>query len=218
MIDLHLMASVLASLAAGLFKTVWISLLGALLALGGGILIATGIERGPQWLQRMLSAWTLVTLSLPLLVLLYLLFFALPEYGITLSPTTVGVAGLGLYYAPYVSQLLLGALSAIPPGQFEACRAIGIAPWRYMPRLVVPQMLPLLLPSMTGLMIGLIKDSALLSIISVHEFMHAAKAAISQTYAPLEIYLIVALAYWLVTNLLDILMRRLERRMTRHST
>lgn len=67
-------------------------------------------------------------------------------------------------------------------------------------------------------MIGLIKDSALLSIISVHEFMHAAKAAISQTYAPLEIYLIVALAYWLLTSLIDSLMRRLERRMTRHST
>jgi polar amino acid transport system permease protein len=80
----------------------------------------------------------------------------------------------------------------------------------------LPQTLPQMLSPLVGLLIGLIKDSALLSIVSVQEFMYAAKEAISETYAPLEIYLTVALSYWALNSLLDGLTRRIEFRMTRY--
>jgi polar amino acid transport system permease protein len=75
--------------------------------------------------------------------------------------------------------------------------------------------LPLLLPTMTGLLIGLVKDSALLSVISVHEFMFAAKAVVSDTYAPLEVYFVVSMVYWAVTSVIHFSTRHWERRLGR---
>ena len=107
------------------------------------------------------------------------------------------------------------SVSAPPPGQktmrsIPASSAIAIAR-----RIAMPQALPLLLPTMTGLMIGLFKDSALLSVISVHEFMFAAKGVVSDTYAPLEVYGVVALVYWAATASLHFVTRRWERRLAR---
>jgi polar amino acid transport system permease protein len=216
MIDLDVVVESLPGLMDGFLNTLWLCLVSAILALVCGSLLALADRSGIGWLRALIAGYTLTALSMPLLVLLYLLFFVLPEFGVTLSSNVVGVAGLALYYSPYVSQVILGALQAIPEGQFEAGKALGVPQTRLMIRLIIPQMLPLLLPSLTGLLIGLIKDSALLSIISVNEFMYASKVAVANTYAPLEIYIVVGLGYWLLTGLVDELLRKLEARSSRH--
>ena len=155
-------------------------------------------------------------LGLPLLVLIYVLFFILPEYGITLSSPAVGVTALTLYYGPYFAQVLRAAFGTIAKGQFEACRVLGLSRWNTFRDVALLQALPIAIPPTAGLVIGLLKDSALLSIVSVEEFMYAAKQAISQSYAPLEIYLAVALCYWLITLAIDATANSLERRLTRH--
>ena len=98
---------------------------------------------------------------------------------------------------------------------FEAGVTIGMSPVAIARRIIAPQALPLLLPTMTGLLIGLVKDSALLSVISVHEFMFAAKAVVSDTYAPLEVYFVVAMVYWAVTSVIHFSTRHWERRLGR---
>jgi polar amino acid transport system permease protein len=120
---------------------------------------------------------------------------------------------LALYYAPYVAGVMRAAIAAIPSGTIEAAHAMGMPPLALARRIVMPQALPLLLPTLTGLAIGLLKDSALLSVISVHEFMFAAKQAVSQTYAPFEVYAVVALVYWAATSLINTLTRRWEFRL-----
>jgi len=124
----------------------------------------------------------------------------------------VGVVTLAIYYAPYIAQVIQAAIDSLPKGTVEAAIAIGMSPLAIVRRIVAPQALPLLLPTMTGLMIGLFKDSALLSVISVHEFMFAAKGVVSETYASLEVYCMVALVYWAATALLNALTRRWEQR------
>jgi His/Glu/Gln/Arg/opine family amino acid ABC transporter permease subunit len=206
----------LPSLGDGLVATLQLCAVAALCSLLWGALMAWMLMRASPFWLRILNLYSGLTLALPLLVVIYLLYFVLPEYDITLSSPVVGVLALTLYYAPYIAQVIRAAIGALPKGQWEACRVLGLSRSEQLRDVVLPQTLPQMLSPLVGLTIGLIKDSALLSIVSVQEFMYAAKQAISATYAPLEIYLTVALCYWLLNSVIDWLARCLESRMTRY--
>lgn len=206
----------LPELAAGLGETLWLCAVSAVLACVIGALLSLVQARGPKPLRALADLYSAVCLGLPLLIVIYLLFYVLPLYGITLEPVVVGVAALALYYGPYFAAVMRAAMRAIPAGQSEAAAAIGLSPWREFRRVLLPQALPLMLPSGTGLLIGLIKDSALLAIVSVPEFMFQARQAVSDTYAALEIYVTIALVYWLLSSLCAVLASRLEARLTAH--
>jgi len=214
--DWQAILSSLPSLGDGMLATLQLCLVAALCSLSWGALMALLLMRASPFWLRLLNLYSGLTLALPLLVVIYLLYFVLPEYDITLSSPVVGVLALTLYYAPYIAQVIRAAIDALPKGQWEAGRVLGLSRSEQLRDVVLPQTLPQMLSPLVGLMIGLIKDSALLSIVSVQEFMYAAKQAISDTYAPLEIYLTVALCYWLLNSLIDWLARSLESRMTRY--
>jgi polar amino acid transport system permease protein len=206
-------------LLGGLVYTLELSLLAAATSIAFAALLAwVRLRNGGRMLKVLAKAYTDFILGLPLLVLIYVLFFILPEYGITLSSPAVGITALTLYYGPYLAQVLCAAFESIPSGQHQACSALGLSGWEALRHVTLPQALPVAIPPATGLFIGLVKDSALLSVVSVEEFMYAAKQAISQSYAPLEIYLAVALCYWLVCLAIDSAAGVLERRLTRHRT
>jgi His/Glu/Gln/Arg/opine family amino acid ABC transporter permease subunit len=200
------------ALLNGLADTLWLCALSAALASLFGMALVVVHRTGPRPLAMLIDAYIALTLALPLLVLLYLSFYVLPDFGLMLSAPEAGVLTLAIYYAPYIAQVIQAAVAAVPLGTVEAALAIGMSPVAIARRIVAPQALPLLLPVMTGLLIGLLKDSALLSVISVHEFMFAAKGVVSETYAPLEVYCMVALVYWAVSALLHALTRRWEQR------
>ena len=203
-------------LFSGLLETVEIAVMGALLAFAVGIVVTLINFRGREALKVAARIYTTLCLGLPLLVVIYVLFYVLPDFGLVLEPKLVGVAALALYYGPYFAEVMRAAIDAIPRGQFEAAIAVGLPPLRTMRTIVLPQALPFMLPSLTGLLIGLIKDTALLSVVSVHEFMYFAKEAVSDTYAPLEIYSTVALTYWLLTASLAVVTGKTERRLLRY--
>lgn len=214
--DWQAILSSLPSLGEGLLATLQLCIVAAICSLAWGILMALLLIRASPFWLRLLNLYSGLTLALPLLVVIYLLYFVLPEYDVTLSSPVVGVLALTLYYAPYIAQVIRAAIDALPKGQWEACRVLGLSRGEQLRDVVLPQTLPQMLSPLVGLIIGLIKDSALLSIVSVQEFMYAARQAISDTYAPLEIYLMVALCYWLLNSLIDWLARSLESRMTRY--
>ncbi len=211
--DLGVLTGYWASLASGFASTAWLCIASGVAAIALGIALAIGQRRGGRLLVTFIKGYTAITLGLPLLVLLYVVFFVLPEFGVLLPARFVGVATLAIYYAPYVAEVIGAAVAAVPTGTVDAGVAIGMSPAAITRRIVMPQTLPLLLPTMTGLLIGLIKDSALLSVISVHEFMFAAKEVVSSTYAPLEVYFVVALVYWAVTSLVSFSTRLWEQRL-----
>lgn len=216
MMDWQAIFTALPSLGEGMAVTLQLCAVAALCSLLWGSLMAIGLMRAPLFWRRLLRLYSVLTLALPLLVVIYLLYFVLPEYEITFSSPQVGVLALTLYYAPYIAQVICSAIGALPRGQWEACRVLGLSRMEQLRDVALPQTLPQMLSPLVGLLIGLIKDSALLSIVSVQEFMYAAKQAISATYAPLEIYLTVAICYWALNSLLDWLTRHIEFRMTRY--
>lgn len=213
--DLSVLSGYWPPLAAGFGSTVWLCAAGAAMSGVLGILLTVGQRRGGPWLAAMIRGYTALTLGLPLLVLLYVMFFVLPDFGVLLPAPLVGTVTLAIYYGPYVAEVIGAAVAAVPAGTVEAGVAIGMSPVAIARRIIAPQALPLLLPTLTGLLIGLVKDSALLSVISVHEFMFAAKAVVSDTYAPLEVYFVVALVYWAATSVVHFSTRHWERRLGR---
>ncbi|MGI9332741.1 MAG: amino acid ABC transporter permease [Gammaproteobacteria bacterium] len=216
--DWALMAKYTPVLLDGLALTMIISVAGMSLALLMGAGLSLLRRSGNRFASGAARAYTEVILGIPILVLMYLLFFVLPEFDILISPLAAGLLTLMLYYAPYIAEVIRGALNAIPRGQIEAAQTIGMSRFQAMRRIVLPQAVGLMLPPLTGLSIGLIKDSAILSVISVHELAFQAKQVVSRTYAPLEVYLLVAVGYWVTTFVLESAMRKLEHRMTRHRT
>jgi polar amino acid transport system permease protein len=210
--DLGVLSGYWLELAQGLGSTVWLCMAGAAMSGVLGMLLTIGQRRGGRWLAAAIRGYTALTLGLPLLVLLYVMFFVLPDFGVLLPAPLVGTVTLAIYYGPYVAEVIQAAVAAVPAGTVEAGVALGMSPLAIARRIIAPQALPLLLPTLTGLLIGLVKDSALLSVISVHEFMFAAKSVVSDTYAPLEVYFVVALVYWAVTAVIHSSTRHWERR------
>lgn len=201
----------LPQLASGLFQTLYLCALSATAAIAIGAGVVAVLLHGPRLLRPIVELYTAVCLGLPLLILIYFLFFVLPLYGIILAPKVVGVAALAIYYGPYFAGIMRAAMEAIPIGQSEAAKAIGLSGWRTLQRVHLPQAIPLMLPSGVGLLIGMLKDSALLAVVSVPEFMFHAREAVSDTYASVEIYTTVAVVYWCLSSLCVALAARLER-------
>lgn len=126
--------------------------------------------------------------------------------------TLVGVLVLALFSGAYMAEIIRGGLDAIPRAQVDSARAIGLTPWQTLRLVVLPQAVRIVLPSVAGQLVSLIKDSSLLSILSIGEFTFAARNVNSATYSTLESYLPLAAGYLALTLPLSALSRWLERR------
>lgn len=124
----------------------------------------------------------------------------------------VGVVVLALFSGAYMAEIIRGGLDAIPRGQIDSARAIGLTPSQTLRLVILPQAVRIVLPAVAGQLVSLIKDSSLLSVISIGEFTFAARNVNSATYSTLESYLPLAVGYLLLTLPLSGLSRWLERR------
>ena len=150
----------------------------------------------------------------PFLVQVYLLYYALPAIGLSLGATTAGLVALTAYAAAYFSEAIRGAILSVPRAQMESGRALGLSYLRSMQWIIAPQMMGYLLPALTNQIIGVIKNSAVLSVITVPEMAMAAQQVLGETFSPVKSYTMVALIYWALTTVVATVMARLERRST----
>ena len=147
----------------------------------------------------------------PLLVQLFLLFFGLPQFDILLPAFVCGVLGLGVYSGAYVSEIVRGAIQSVDRGQMEAARSIGMSSAQSMRAIILPQAVVRMIPPLGNEFIALIKNSALVSLLTIHDLMHEGQKIISVSYRSLEVYLAIALVYLVLTSAASYLLHRLER-------
>ncbi|HBO38980.1 MAG TPA: amino acid ABC transporter permease [Pasteurellaceae bacterium] len=143
--------------------------------------------------------YILIFRGTPLLVQVYLVFYGGPLLGLTLNATQVGILGLGLYATAYFAEIYRIGFNSIPKGQIESAVDIGLSKSQILLHIQIPQIFNLIIPPMTNQIIILIKESAILSIITVPELMTAATKMATETFKVTEPYLLLALAYWLIT-------------------
>ena len=151
----------------------------------------------------------------PLLVQIYLIYFGLPSLGVALEPIPAGILALSLNVGAYLSESLRGAIQGVERGQWDAARSLGMSWGQTLRFIVLPQAFRVALPSVGNSAIGLVKDTSLVSVITVTELLRATQEAIASSFQPLPLYISAALVYWIISSLLGLLQGKLERRFNR---
>lgn len=137
--------------------------------------------------------------STPLVLQIFFVFYVGPQFGIRLSPWTAGMIAIGLHYAAYLSEVYRGGLESVPKGQWEAAKSLNLSTARTYFRVILPQALPPSLAGMGNYLVGIFKDTPMLSVIGVAELMHTANAIGSETYRFLEPYTLVGVIFLLIS-------------------
>ncbi len=143
------------------------------------------------------------------------MFFALPRLGIVLTAFTAGVAGLTIYHAAFVAEILRAGLNAVGRAQLEAARALGFGWLQSMRYVMLPQAVAIVLPPLGNLFISLIKTSSLVAAISVADLMFEAEVLNERTYRAFEIFAFAGIVYLAMTYSLGTALHRLEHRVAR---
>ncbi len=148
----------------------------------------------------------------PSLIQIFIIYFGLPQLGIRLSPFVAGVIALGLSSGAYVAEVVRSGLLAIPAGQWESARAVGMMPATVMRRIVLPQVIRIIIPPLTNEAINTLKNTSLLSVITVMELTLFTQMAIAATFRPFDFYIMAALLYLTLTSVLSRFAAWWERR------
>jgi polar amino acid transport system permease protein len=212
-IDWKIIGESIPLLAQGLVATVKISVMSVIFGTIAGFLLglATFLPIPPlRWFVRVYVDFVRGT---PLLIQVFLVYFALPVIGINLSEFWAGVAALSFNAAGFISEIVRAGIGSIDRGQTEAAKSIGMRPGQVLLHILLPQIYLPTLPPLTNELISLVKGSSLLSVISVYELTRAGQAIISVHFVPFEIYALIALYYWVVVSILAWFSRSLERRL-----
>jgi polar amino acid transport system permease protein len=155
------------------------------------------VQSGPA-VGRPVKAVIDVVRAVPFMLLCYLLYYGLPEFGVTLDNMTAGITALTIYNAAYVAELLRGSWKAQPPEANEAARAFGLHGWRLLVRIILPPVVLDAIPMLGNQMIQVIKDSAFLVIITVQELTYAANEIQATYYVPFASFICAILFYWIL--------------------
>jgi His/Glu/Gln/Arg/opine family amino acid ABC transporter permease subunit len=212
-IDWDIVGLAIPLLLHGLLTTLRICLLAIVLgsALGFGLGLAAFSTLAPvRWAVR---AYVDFVRGTPLLIQIFLVYFALPALGINLSEFWAGVTALALNASGFIAEIVRAGINSVERGQAEAARSIGMTGRQVLIHILLPQALRPIVPPLTNELVNLIKGSALLSVISVYELTRAGQAIISTHFVPFEIYFLIALYYYLVISAVAFLSRYLERRL-----
>lgn len=195
------------------------TLLLALSAMVGGLALGlpTALMRVSPWAPLRWPAALYVSMfrGTPLLVQLFVVYYGLPSIGIEFTPVTAGVLTLSLNAGAYLSESLRGAIHAVSLGQWRAAYSLGLGWSQTLRHVVLPQALRVAVPSMSNTLISLIKDTSLVSVITMTELMLVTKELISVTFRPLPLYVAAAIIYWGLSLFFEELQRRAERRLNR---
>ena len=198
----------------GALVTVEITAVSLLLGCVLGLLIGIGrLNPKRRIVYRLCTAYLAAIRGTPLLVQLFIWFFGLPQFGIMLPAFACGMVGLGIYSAAYVSEIVRGAIQSVDRGQMEAARSIGLSSGQAMRSVILPQAIVRMIPPLGNEFIALIKNSALVSLLTIHDLMHEGQKIISVSYRSLEVYLAIAVIYFILTGLTTLALGRLELRL-----
>ena len=195
------------------------TLLFALAAMVGGLAIGfpVAVMRLSPWalVRWPASIYVSAMRGTPLLVQLFVIYYGLPSIGIEFTPVTAGVLALSLNSGAYLSESLRGAIQSIGQGQWRASFSLGLGYWQSLWYVVMPQALRVAAPSMSNTLISLIKDTSLVSVITMTELMLSTKEVIAVTFQPLPLYVAAACIYWIMSLGFEHLQRIAERRLNR---
>src|ERR1700680_4626097 len=212
---LHDSTEFLPILLQGVWLTILVTLGSLILSTILGLLWALLRVSGVRALSGVSAGLINVIRGIPIIVLLFYLYFVMPDFGVTLTALQAAILGLGIAYSAYQAENFRAGIEAIDKGQIEAAQAIGMGWWLTMRRVVLPQAVRIVLPPYGNIMIMLLKDSSQASTITVAELALQGKLIASSTFKNTNVFTLVALMYLTMSIPLILLVRHFEKRANR---
>lgn len=198
-------------LLSGAVTTLWLTLA----AIAGGLVVGCALAlarlSGRPWLAAPAHFYIWVFRGTPLLVQLIIIYTGLPQLGLKLSVIESALMGLILNEAAYLAEIVRGGIQSIPVGQTNAARAVGFSSAQTMRYIVMPQAMRLIVPTLGNSINGLLKTTSITSVISMEELLRRTQVLIQERFMVLELFLVAAFYYLLMTTAWDFVQRRIER-------
>ena len=199
-------------LMSGVALTIVVTIGSLLLSTVLGLIWAMMRVSGIKALSLLSASLINVIRGIPIIVLLFYLYFVMPDLGVTLSALQAAILGLGIAYSAYQAENFRAGIEAIDKGQIEAAQSIGMGWWLTMRRVVLPQAVRIVLPPYGNVMIMMLKDSSQASTITVAELTLQGKLIASSTFKNTNVFTMVALMYLTMSIPLILLVRHFEKR------
>lgn len=201
-----------------LFAARWTLLLSAAAFIGGmivGLAILFARISSRRGLRRVAYLYIEIFQGTPLLLLLFLIFFGLPQFGLRIEPWTAAALGLTIYASAYLAEIWRGGVESLPEGQWDAGASLGLTRWQELRLVILPQAFRITLGPTVGFLVQLIKATALASILGFEELVRTADALNNATFQPFRVYGLVALLYFAMCFPLTRCAKWLETRQAR---
>ena len=199
-------------LAQAALITALLSFLGFLVAIILGLLLALMQFSSVLALRKTAQAYVIFFRGVPLLAVLFLIYFGLPGIGIVMSAFQAALVGLGLSFAAQMAEVFRSGLMAIPRGQWEAASAVGMTPLQSFRLIILPQVIRVIRAPIIVTFVSLLKDSSLASLITVNELVLTGRAMATEYFLPLHIYIAVGAFYFIIAFPLSLLAKKMGRR------
>jgi His/Glu/Gln/Arg/opine family amino acid ABC transporter permease subunit len=200
-------------LLKGAVITFEISILAILIGTALGFVLSMMRLSHIRLVQKIAFVYIWLFRGLPLLIILFLFYYAAPSLGITLTAFQAGLLGMSLNAAAYKAEIIRSGMLAVQKGQIEAAEAIGMNPFQIMFRIRIPQMIRLIIPPYINNSVVLLKESAQVSVITVPDLMLNAQTQYSSTYLPLETLGVAAVLYLIMTSSLMLVQTWSEKKL-----
>jgi L-cystine transport system permease protein len=214
--DAAIVIDSLPSLLKATLMTIFLAGISILIALVIGFITAILRILNTKILAGIASVYVSIIRGTPLLVQIFVIYYGLPQIGIVLDPIPSGILALSLNAGAYISESFRASILAVDRGQMEASMSMGMSYWQALRRIILPQSLRIAIPTLSNSFIVLIKDTSLVSVITVTELLQMSSLVIAKTFQPLTIYLTAAAIYWVVITSFTTLLDKFERKASKH--
>lgn len=208
---MDLIAEITPSLLDGLKTTLLLFLIIIIVTIPLGFLVACVRVYAPKWISWIIQVYVYIMRGTPLLLQLMVVFFGLPLVGITFDRFSAAVFTFIINYTAYYAEIFRGGILSIPKGQFEAIKVLGIGKINGFRKIIIPQVIRVVLPSVGNEVIALVKDTSLIYILGLGELLRTGQIA-ANTYASLIPYAAVGVIYLLVTGIVTLALNAIEKK------
>jgi polar amino acid transport system permease protein len=208
--DWEFALEILPQLARAAVITVEATFLGFALAATLGLVLALLRRSWNPWVSMITGGFVEFIRSTPVLIQIFFMFYVFPQFGVVIPALTAGVLALGIHYASYCSEVYRAGLEGLPRGQWEASIALNLSTYRTFKDVIIPQAIPPVVPALGNYLIGMFKETPLLSAIAVVELMQTAKIIGSETFRYLEPITMVGLFFLVMSLISSVGVRRVE--------
>lgn len=205
-------------LLQGAYYTLLITLVSMIFGFFIGLFVAIARLKGNLIIRSIAKAYVSLIRGTPVLVQIFIVYYGLPDYGISFGPLTAAYIALSIDIGAYLSETFRGAILSVPKEQMEAAQSLGMTQWQALRWIILPQAARIAIPPMGNTFIGMLKESSLVSVITVTELLRTAQLLISEYYKVMPFYIAIAIMYWIMSTTFSAILTRVEKKLSRPFT